>query len=66
MGENNLYLHGIPQAIAPDTQLRVPMAVWISPGMSANQHLDASYLKKKALTSVSHDNLFIPCWESCK
>lgn len=58
LGENNLYLHGIPQAIAPDTQLRVPMAVWTSPGMNANQHLDASCLKKKALTSVSHDNLF--------
>ena len=58
LGENNLYLHGIPEAIAPDTQLRVPMVMWMSSGMAANQHLKRSCLQDKALTAVSHDNLF--------
>lgn len=58
LGENNLYLHGIPEAIAPDTQLRVPMVMWMSSGMSANQHLKRSCLQDKALAVVSHDNLF--------
>ena len=58
LGESNLYLHGIPEAIAPDTQLRVPMVMWMSSGMTANQHLKGSCLQDKALTSVSHDNLF--------
>ena len=58
LGENNLYLHGIPEAIAPDTQLRVPMVMWMSSGMAANQHMKRSCLQDKALTAVSHDNLF--------
>jgi len=58
LGENNLYLHGIPEAIAPDTQLRVPMVMWMSSGMSDNQHLKRSCLQDKALAVVSHDNLF--------
>ena len=58
LGENNLYLHGIPEAIAPDTQLRVPMVMWMSSGMTANQHLKQSCLQERTLDAVSHDNLF--------
>ena len=58
LGENNLYLHGIPEAIAPDTQLRVPMVMWMSPGMKESQHLERSCLKEKSMGAVSHDNLF--------
>jgi lipid A ethanolaminephosphotransferase len=32
LGENNLYLHGMPYAIAPDVQKRVPWITWLSPG----------------------------------
>jgi lipid A ethanolaminephosphotransferase len=32
LGENNLFLHGLPYAIAPDVQKQVPMVMWFSPG----------------------------------
>ncbi len=31
LGENGLYLHGVPYAIAPQTQTHVPMIAWLSP-----------------------------------
>ena len=31
LGENGLYLHGLPYSIAPDTQTHVPMIAWLSP-----------------------------------
>ena len=33
LGENNLYLHGLPYAIAPDVQKQVPMFMWLSEGL---------------------------------
>ncbi len=33
LGENNLYLHGLPYAIAPDVQKQVPMFLWLSDGL---------------------------------
>lgn len=30
LGENNLYLHGIPASIAPKEQLDIPFIVWVS------------------------------------
>lgn len=35
LGENNLYMHGIPASIAPKEQLAIPLIVWSSRGMSA-------------------------------
>lgn len=32
LGENNLYMHGIPASIAPDDQLDIPFIVWASEG----------------------------------
>jgi lipid A ethanolaminephosphotransferase len=32
LGENNLYLHGLPYSIAPDVQKHVPWVTWLSPG----------------------------------
>ena len=34
LGENNLYLHGLPHAIAPDVQKQVPMFLWLSAGLT--------------------------------
>jgi lipid A ethanolaminephosphotransferase len=34
LGENNLYLHGLPYAIAPDVQKQVPMFLWLSDGLA--------------------------------
>lgn len=30
LGENGIYLHGLPYAIAPDSQKQVPMLLWLS------------------------------------
>ena len=58
LGENNLYLHGLPYAIAPDVQKKVPMVMWLSPDAAAAVGLDAACLRTRALQPVAHDHLF--------
>jgi lipid A ethanolaminephosphotransferase len=58
LGENGLYLHGIPYAIAPEQQTHVPMMVWLSPAMSRGGDVSARCLRAKADSALSHDNLF--------
>ncbi|MDW6005259.1 phosphoethanolamine transferase [Vibrio mangrovi] len=59
LGENGIYLHGLPYSIAPDEQTRVPFIVWLSDGYKAAQHLDESCLREQAETEhFSQDNLF--------
>ncbi len=58
LGENNLYLHGLPYAIAPDVQKRVPMMAWFSPGAAASIGIDTDCLKKRAQAPTAHDHLF--------
>lgn len=33
LGENNLYMHGIPASIAPKEQLEIPFIIWSSQGL---------------------------------
>lgn len=58
LGENGLYLHGMPYSIAPETQTKVPMVMWLSPGLAAEQHIDIACMKRNASAPASHDNLF--------
>ncbi|MBJ6978452.1 phosphoethanolamine--lipid A transferase [Luteimonas sp. MC1895] len=58
LGENGLYLHGLPWAIAPDTQKKVPMLAWLSPGMAAARQTSLACLRGTAATPASHDDLF--------
>lgn len=58
LGEDGLYLHGVPYAIAPDTQTHVPMLMWLSPGFSAARGIDTACLKARGNDDVSQDNLF--------
>jgi lipid A ethanolaminephosphotransferase len=58
LGENNLFLHGIPYAIAPDVQTQVPMVMWSSDGFARRQGLDLACLKARAATPAAHDHLF--------
>ena len=30
LGENNLYMHGVPMSIAPREQIEIPFIVWTS------------------------------------
>ena len=58
LGENGLYLHGIPYSIAPDLQTHVPMIVWLSSTMTDSGDVDERCLRGKADASLSHDNVF--------
>ncbi|WP_368565424.1 phosphoethanolamine transferase [Pseudoxanthomonas sp. UTMC 1351] len=58
LGENGLYLHGVPYAIAPREQTRVPMVMWFSPDFARDNHLDVGCLRRRAAKPASHDYLF--------
>lgn len=58
LGEQGLYLHSLPRAIAPDTQTKVPMVAWFSPEFLAQSGITQSCLHKKAGEKNTHDNLF--------
>lgn len=58
LGENNLFLHGLPYAIAPDFQTHVPMTMWFSEGYAQAASLDTACLKRRAAEPAAHDHLF--------
>ena len=59
LGENGLYLHGLPYNIAPDTQKRVPMIMWLSEGTQKRLKVDEACLRDEGKKpGISHDNLF--------
>lgn len=54
LGEYNVYLHGLPYAMAPDIQKRVAALVWFGDGFKADRLL----VRQRASAPYSHDNLF--------
>jgi len=58
LGENNLYLHGLPYRVAPDVQKRVPWITWLSPRFEKQLGLINTCLKNKTDTALTHDNYF--------
>jgi lipid A ethanolaminephosphotransferase len=58
LGEANLFLHGLPYAIAPDVQKQVPMVMWFSEGLSASAGIDTDCLRRRAAQPAAHDHLF--------
>ena len=58
LGERGLYLHGLPYAIAPEQQTRVPMVWWSSRDFDRETALDKSCLREASSQPLSHDNLF--------
>ena len=51
LGENNIYLHGMPYGIAPEAQKHVPLIIWSPKGNS----IDNTDLINMTNQSVSHD-----------
>ena len=45
LGENNIYLHGMPYAFAPQAQIHVPMVMWMSPGFRDSLGIDHGCMK---------------------
>lgn len=58
LGENNLYLHGLPYAIAPDHQKRVPWVTWLSQEFQERRGLTQACINQIGNRRISHDNLF--------
>jgi lipid A ethanolaminephosphotransferase len=58
LGENNLYLHGLPYAIAPDVQKRVPWITWVSSGFAQQRGWRQACLQDKQMTEIRHDHFF--------
>lgn len=59
LGENGVYLHGLPWSIAPETQKHVPMLIWLSPDYQQRYGVSSQCLQQRAKTApYSQDNLF--------
>jgi len=58
LGENNLYLHGMPYSIAPKEQKQVPVFMWLSNDYEKANAINSDCLKNISANTFSHDNLF--------
>ncbi len=58
LGENGIYLHGLPYKIAPDEQIHIPFIMWLSPEFASSFNIDTACLKQHSNEAYSHDNLF--------
>lgn len=58
LGEDGLYLHGLPYGLAPQVQKHVPMVLWVSEGLQRAGKLDMGCLAARRSRPMSHDNLF--------
>jgi lipid A ethanolaminephosphotransferase len=55
LGENGLYLHGLPYLLAPDVQTHVPFVMWFGRNFDPQS---LSSIQAKSLEQLSHDNIF--------
>ena len=55
LGENGIYLHGLPYTLAPKEQTQVSAILWFNEAMSAMH--DWNLIEEKSDTLLSHDNL---------
>jgi lipid A ethanolaminephosphotransferase len=58
LGENNIYLHGLPYAIAPDVQKQIPWISWFANDFISRHKLDTDCLAARTAIKLSHDNYF--------
>ena len=57
LGENNLYLHGLPFGVAPRAQKHVPMIAWWPQATEAATGLSLECLRQRRDKALSHDHL---------
>ena len=58
LGENGVYLHGMPYWLAPDNQKHIPFITWLSPGLQHETGVSQDCLQARRGEAVSQDNLF--------
>jgi lipid A ethanolaminephosphotransferase len=57
LGENGVYLHGLPYALAPASQTEIPMIIWLSPELGKNKSIDTGASLVSIADKLSHDNI---------
>tara|TARA_R110002167_G_scaffold108994_1_gene278014 strand:+ start:1176 stop:2765 length:1590 start_codon:yes stop_codon:yes gene_type:complete len=57
LGENGIYLHGLPYMLAPDAQKHVPMLLWFGENIDTEE-INVEKIKLKIDQELSHDNVF--------
>jgi len=55
LGENGLYLHGFPYAIAPIEQTHIPLLFWSN---NTQEYFQNNCLEQSTQTIYNHDNIF--------
>jgi lipid A ethanolaminephosphotransferase len=58
LGENGIYLHGLPYWMAPKAQTQVPLLWWMSEPYASSAKLTPECVASKRQDSFSHDNVF--------
>lgn len=58
LGEQGIYLHGMPYSFAPSVQKEVPMLFWASRGYLERTGLSMGCMRAHAHDAVSHDNVY--------
>ena len=59
LGEDGVYLHGLPYHIAPEAQKHVPMLIWLSQDYQTRYAIDEACMQTRAARDAySQDNLF--------
>ncbi|MBP9681221.1 MAG: phosphoethanolamine--lipid A transferase [Bacteriovorax sp.] len=56
LGENGVYLHGLPYFLAPDEQKNIPAIMWF--GGHTAKKIDYKILQERSKMAFSHDNVF--------
>lgn len=58
LGERGLYLHGLPYAVAPEEQTRVPMLAWFSPQFLALERWSEGCVRRQSKPGKKHDHIY--------
>lgn len=58
LGENGIYLHGLPYWMAPTAQTHIPLLWWMSENYITGQKVNTSCIQQQTEQKASHDNLF--------
>jgi lipid A ethanolaminephosphotransferase len=58
LGENGLFLHGLPLAVAPKEQTEVPMFAWVSPDFVRLEKWSRDCMLQQTKVRRSHDNVY--------
>jgi lipid A ethanolaminephosphotransferase len=56
LGENGVYLHGLPYFMAPDAQTHIGAIMWFGEGMK--KYINTDSLRERSSQEYSQDNLF--------